>query len=61
MRAFFHFVCVPLCFVESSEGWNEASPLFESVLATVGMIVFLTFDVGTWEEKVDLRLVGLFL
>ena len=32
---------------------------FVSVMATVGRMVFLTFDVCTWEEK--LRLVCLFL
>ena len=27
----------------SSEGWTEASPLFESVMATVGRMVFPDF------------------
>ena len=58
---FVRFVCVPLCFVYSSEGWKEALPLFESGMATVGRMFFLTFDVCTWEEKAELRLVGLFL
>ena len=39
MRAFLHFVCVPLCFVKSSEGWKEALPPFESAMATVGRMV----------------------
>ena len=34
---------------------------FVSVMATVGRMVFLTFDVCTWEERADLRLVCLFL
>ena len=34
---------------------------FVSVMATGGRVVFLTFDVCTWEERADLRLVCLFL
>ena len=33
---------MPLCCVNSQEGWKEALPPFESVLATVGRVVFLT-------------------
>ena len=33
---------VPLCCVNSQEGWKEALPPFESVLATVGRMVFLS-------------------
>ena len=39
MRAFLHVVYVPLCFVNSSEGWKEALPPFESGMATVGRMV----------------------
>ena len=34
---------------------------FVSVMATGGRMFFLTFDVCTWEERADLRLVCLFL
>ena len=61
MMAFLHFVSVPLCFAYSSEGWKEALPPFESALATVGRMVFLTFDVCTLEERAEFRLVCLFL
>ena len=37
-------------FVYRSEGWKEGLPPFESVMATVGRMVFLTFDVCTWEQ-----------
>ena len=45
----------------SSEGWKEALPLFESGDGHGRKDVFLTFDVCTWEERGELRLVGLFL
>ena len=45
MRTFLHFVCVLLCFVCCSEGQKEVSPLFEILMATVGRMVFITFDV----------------
>ena len=38
-----HFACVPLSFVKSSEGWKEAMPPFERVMATVGWMVFPVF------------------
>ena len=36
-------------------------PAFENVMATVGRMGFLTFDVCTWEERAEFRLVCLFL
>ena len=51
MRAFLHFVCVPLCLVWSSEGWKEA---FATVRKSDGDsrkdVVFLTFDERTWGD-----------
>ena len=40
---FLLFVCVPPCFVFSSEGRKEALPPIESVMATVGWRVFPDF------------------
>ena len=42
-------------FVKSSEGRKEASRPFESVMATFGKMVFLTFEVCTWEERAGAR------
>ena len=52
---------VPLCFVCSSEGRKEALPPIGSVMATVGRMVLLDFDVCMWEERAEFRLVRLFL
>ena len=35
--------------------------LFETLVATVGRLVFLTFDVCVWEERTELCFVWLFL
>ena len=54
-------MCAPF-FVYGAEGRKEASPPFESVMTTDGRVVFLTFNVCTWErERAELRLVCLFL
>ena len=39
MRVFLRFVRVPLCSLYSLEGWKEALPPFESVMAAVGRMV----------------------
>ena len=44
-----------------SEGWKEALPLFECGDGHGRKHVFLTFDGCTWEERGELRLVGLSL
>ena len=56
---FLSFVPPPLCelFTRLKGG---CAPPFESVMATVGRMVFLTFGVCMWEERAELRLVGLF-
>ena len=61
MRGSLHVVCVRLCFMKISEVWKETLPLLGSVMATVGKMVCLTFDVCMWEERAEFRLVGLFL
>ena len=38
-------------------GWTA----FQAFLATVGRLVFLTFVACMWEERAELRLVGLLL
>ena len=39
--------------VNSSEGWEEALPPFESMMATVGRMVFPDFDVCMCEERAE--------
>ena len=46
---FFSFV--PPCFVFCSEGWKEALPPFESMMVTVGRMIFPDFVVCMWEER----------
>ena len=53
--------CVPFCFVYSSEGQKGASPPFETLMTTVGRMVFPAFDVCVWDERDVLCLVRLFL
>ena len=61
-EVFLHFVWVPLCFfVCSSEGWKEALPPFEIVMARVGRMFYCLSMCGAWEERAGLRLVGPFL
>ena len=48
---FLLFVCVPPCFVKGSEGRKAH---FGSFVAAVGRMVFLTFDVCTWEGDTEI-------
>ena len=57
MRAFLHFVCVPVCFCEKFRRLEGGFATFRNRDGHRRKDVFLTFDVCTWEERAELRLV----
>ena len=59
--SFILFGCLSVFFVCSSEGWKEALPPFEIVMARVGRMFYCLSMCGAWEERAGLRLVGPFL
>ena len=61
MKDILHFVCASLFLSKVSEGWKEALPPFESMMATVGRMDSCFSTCARGKETPELFLVRAFL